>query len=153
MYANQTDCQNYANSANQCGYGYFSYISDCYSISGVGQIFYSAACSDEKIKSEIETIANALEMIMKLEPVEFDWNNTFFELKKGYPRDKKHTLGFIAQEVEKILPEVVEIDLEDGYYKINYPKLNALVVEGIKEQQLFIEDINKKINELENLLK
>jgi len=90
--------------------------------------------------------------VSKLEPVEFDWNETFYNLKQGYPEEKKNTIGFIAQEVEKILPEVVEIDLKDGYYKINYPKLNAIVVEGIKEQQLFIDDINKKINELENLL-
>jgi hypothetical protein len=121
-------------------------------VNGSGLMQFQSTCSDERIKTEIETIANALDMILKLEPVEFDWNETFYKLKQGYPHNKKHSLGFIAQEVEKILPEVVEIDLEDGYYKINYPKLNALVVEGIKEQQIFIDDINNKIKELENLL-
>jgi hypothetical protein len=37
----------------------------------------------------------------------------------------------------------------DGYYFIDYTKLNAVIVEGIKEQQLFIEDIDNKLEELE----
>jgi hypothetical protein len=87
-----------------------------------------------------------------LEPVEFDWNQTFIDRRGGIPEDKIHSLGFIAQEVEKIIPEVVMKDVKDGYYKIDYPRLNAIVVEGIKEQQVFIDDINKQITQLENIL-
>jgi hypothetical protein len=43
--------------------------------------------------------------------------------------------------------------MSSGYYRINYPKLNAVLVEGIKEQQVFIEDIEQQLIELENKLK
>jgi len=153
QYADNADCQaNNGNHSKVIFYDFFEYSNDCYVVGAGGIQTYQSSCSDKKIKTEIQDIANALDIILKLEPVEFDWNETFYKLKAGYPKEKKHSLGFIAQEVEKILPEVVEIDLNDGYYKINYPKLNAVVVEGIKAQQIFIDDINKKIEELENLL-
>ena len=135
-----------------CTYYYIANFGVCLSLCCNGYITSASSCSDKKIKEEIETIENGLKLLLQLEPVEFDWNETFYQLTAGFPEERKHTIGFIAQEVEKILPEVVEIDLTNGYYKINYPKLNAIVVEGIKEQQLFIEDINNKIKDLEKLL-
>jgi hypothetical protein len=151
LYDGNYQCQNSLQSWF-CTYQYLSWNGSCWVVSAGGYISSSSTCSDRKIKEEIETIEDGLKLLLQLEPVEFDWNETFYQIKAGFPKDKKHTIGFIAQEVEKILPEVVEIDLENGYYKINYPKLNAIVVEGIKQQQLFIEDINNKINDLEKLL-
>ena len=154
LYSTNADCQNSNTSNFVCGYQYAYF-------SAVGCVFYSAAgyinstsgCSDKKIKTDIETIENGLELLLQLEPVEFDWNETFYKITTGWPEDKKHSVGFIAQEVEKILPEVVSISKDHGYYVIDYPKLNAILVEGIKEHQLFIEDINNQIAELENKLK
>ena len=126
----------------------------CYYIGNAsGYIQTATSCSDKKIKTDIETIENGLELLLQLEPVEFDWNETFYQIKSGWPEDKKHSVGFIAQEVEKILPEVVSISKDNGYYVLDYPKLNAILVEGIKKHQLFIEDINNQIAELENKLK
>ena len=59
-----------------------------------------------------------------------------------------HSIGFIAQEVKKIYPELVELR-GDGYYTVHYSKINAILVEGIKEQQVFIEDLEKTIINLE----
>jgi hypothetical protein len=60
-------------------------------------------------------------------------------------------LGFIAQEVRKHIPEVAKIRT-DGYYFIDYPKLNAYLVEGIKEHQVFIDTLETSIIELEKLV-
>jgi hypothetical protein len=84
-----------------------------------------------------------------LNPVEFDW----LESAPHYDTYKKlgqiHSIGFIAQEVRAVIPQVVDLK-DNGYYSIDYPKLNALLVEGIKEQQVFIEELQKLIEDLEN---
>jgi hypothetical protein len=112
----------------------------------------SCSRSDARLKNNIRTIEDALNKIMKLNPVEFDW----LELAPHYDTYKElgqlHSIGFIAQEVRAIIPEVVDLK-ENGYYSIDYPKLNALLVEGIKEQQVFIEELEKLIQDLENSLK
>ena len=135
-----------------CAYLFWYYGGNCFYINNNGLVQYNSACSDRKIKEEIQTIKDALSKILQLEPVEFDWNDDYQRVIGRIPEDKIHSIGFIAQEVEKIVPEVVELDSKNGYYKIDYPRLNALVVEGIKQQQLFIEDIDKQILELENTL-
>ncbi len=58
-----------------------------------------------------------------------------------------------AQEVQKYIPEVVKVNIATGYYEISYGSLNSILVEAIKEQQVFIEDINIQIGELENSIK
>ena len=67
----------------------------------------------------------------------------FFQKNK-----KLHAIGLIAQDVRLYFPEVVFLG-DSGYYSIDYNKLNAVLVEAIKEQQVFIEDIDNKIKELE----
>jgi hypothetical protein len=155
LYSQLSNCQNSDTSAYFCGsLTHFNIGGTCYEVTGAnGYIGASTSCSDRKIKTDIETIENGLELLLQLEPVEFDWNETFYQMTAGWPEDKKHSVGFIAQEVEKVLPEVVSISKDHGYYVIDYPKLNAILVEGIKEHQLFIEDINNQIAELENKFK
>ncbi len=58
-------------------------------------------------------------------------------------------VGLIAQEVEKVLPEVIQIR-EDGIKAISYEKVVPLLVEAIKEQQVTIENLTKRIELLEN---
>ena len=126
----------------QCGYidnnGYWSPSSFCY--------------SDIRTKQSIETLKNSLEVILKLETVEYDWNKKTPNYEYFEKRGRLHAIGLIAQDVRQYFPEVVKMS-ESGYYMIEYPKLNAVLVEGIKEQQVFIEDINKQIDELESKIK
>lgn len=78
--------------------------------------------SDERKKTNIEPIPNALEKILKLEGVTFD---------KVDDGTRRHA-GIIAQEVEKVLPEVVYTD-EDGMKSVAYGNMIALLIEAIKE--------------------
>jgi hypothetical protein len=113
----------------------------------------TCAYSDARLKHGVETIKDALKNIMEIEAVEYDWNeNLPPQVYAFYKRRQKlHTIGLIAQNVRLVYPEVVMVN-EEGYYSINYEKLNAVLVEGIKEQSLFIEDIDKELNELESKL-
>jgi hypothetical protein len=159
-YKTLTNCQN-----SNCDWvSFFPFVKitvggfdECYSVNTTcGFPYYNSSCytySDIRLKTKIETITNALEKIMQLEAVEYDWNknldNSSYEYFKR--NNKLHAIGLIAQNVRQHFPEVISIT-GDGYYSIDYNKLNSVLVEGIKEQQVFIEDINKQINELENQL-
>ena len=55
-----------------------------------------------------------------------------------------HDVGVIAQEIEKVLPEVV-VDRDNGYKAVRYEKIVALLIEAIKEQQLQIDELKSKI--------
>ena len=91
--------------------------------------------SDERIKTNIKTIENALDKTLLLRGVEY--NDIRIE-----PEKKK--LGLIAQEVELIIPEVVRTG-DDGIKSIEYQNLVGLLVESIKE-------LNNKVSKLENIL-
>jgi hypothetical protein len=156
-YRDETSCEN-----DTCDwYGYFNFFrqfGNCYSNTytcGFGN--YEGPCtnyySDVNLKTKIETIYDALEKIMKLEAVEYDWNKNLNKSQYEYFNKNKrlHAIGLIAQNVRLYFPEVVSINTE-GYYYIDYNKLNSVIVEAIKSQQIFIEDIEKEINELENQL-
>jgi hypothetical protein len=160
-YSNYTNCQN-----SFCDWpgGSYPYVKinnggfdECYNVNNTcGYPYLNSQCftySDIRLKTKIETITNALEKIMQLEAVEYDWNKNLDNSSYEYFRrnNKLHAIGLIAQNVRQHFPEVISIT-GDGYYSIDYNKLNSVLVEGIKEQQVFIEDINKQINELENQL-
>jgi len=89
--------------------------------------------SDERLKTNIKTIDNALEKTCLLRGVSFT-----------YIQENKDSIGLIAQEVENIIPEVVHE--YDGIKSLAYSNLVGLLVEAIKEQQV-------QINELKNILK
>ena len=97
--------------------------------------YYSAAYSDENLKTNIKTLDNALKKVLKLRGVEFDY------IKNGV-----HNIGFIAQEVEKIIPELV---LGDDPKSVAYGNITAMLVEAIKEQQEIIVDLQNRLEILE----
>ena len=111
----------------------------------------SCGRSDVRLKTEIRTLEGVLDKIMVLNPVEFDWTEDVPEYNYFFENDKTHSLGFIAQEVRKVLPEIVKIR-PNGYYYIEYHNLNAYLVEGIKEHQVFIDTLETSILEVENIL-
>ena len=85
------------------------------------------ATSDERLKSDIQTIDNALDKVMNMRGVSFTK-----QAEKG--------VGVIAQEIEKVLPEVVT----DGEYKsVAYGNIVGVLIEAIKEQQKQIDELKK----------
>jgi hypothetical protein len=89
----------------------------------------STLSSDKNFKKEIHPIQNALENILKLKGVTFLWK--WDEFPKRNFDNKKH-FGFIAQEVEKVFPDLVNKDHE-GYLSVEYANITSLIVESIKE--------------------
>jgi len=109
--------------------------------------------SDARLKTNIKPIRSALSKILDLQGVTFEW--THWEQKRKYPGTN---IGFVAQEVEKIVPEVIintTVDGNDGnrinVIGVKYENLVALLVEAMKEQQSQIEDLKKRLDELEKL--
>ena len=92
--------------------------------------------SDERYKTNITEIENALDIVSNLRGVEFDWK-----------KSKKHSIGFIAQEVEKVLPQVVSTD-KNGYKSVDYSKITAVLAKAIKEQQKIIDELKKELEKL-----
>jgi hypothetical protein len=92
--------------------------------------------SDKRLKDNIKPIENALGKIDKIGGYEFDWNDKQ-ELYEG------HDVGVIAQEIEAVLPEVVETR-EDGYKAVDYKKIVPLLIQAIKEQQKQIDELKNK---------
>ncbi len=65
--------------------------------------------------------------------------------------DKDRQIGLIAQEVEKVFPELVRTD-DNGYKAVSYEKLTVVLLEGIKEQQKQIESLQNQIGELKTIM-
>jgi hypothetical protein len=112
--------------------------------------------SDEKLKMNIKSMDNAMEIINQLQPRTYDFNP---DVNSGFALTPNHQYGFISQEVETVLPDVVQeingpstID-EDGrvkesdekYKAMNYDALISILVKAVQEQ-------NSRINDLETLI-
>ncbi len=86
--------------------------------------------SDERLKTNVEPLENCLDKVLSMLPVVFDWREGF----DGVHGNKGQDLGFIAQEIEKIQPEVV--GSHKDYKTLDYAKLSALLVGAVKELKL-----------------
>jgi hypothetical protein len=94
------------------------------------------SASDIKLKTNIKTIDNALDKVLQLRGVEFDRVDS-----------EDHQIGVIAQEVEKIIPEVVH---GDDTKTVSYGNLVGLLIEAIKEQNVEINNLKKIVKNLES---
>jgi len=102
------------------------------------------ASSDRRYKDNLVTIGNATEKVKQLSGYEFTWNNK----QTVYPENTKD-IGVVAQEVEKVLPELVTTR-ESGYKAVKYDKLTALLIEAVKEQQKQIDELKDLVMNLKN---
>ena len=89
--------------------------------------------SDATLKTNVETLTGSLDAVNALRGVSFDW------IESGGSE-----VGFIAQEVEEVLPEVVSTN-DQGIKSVKYGNMVAVLVEAIKEQQLRIEALEAKL--------
>lgn len=122
----------------------------------------TAFYSDERLKENITIIPSALSKVLSLRGVTFNSNSV--AEKYGY-LDKKEQIGVIAQDVEKVLPQIVvpapfDIGIdEDGnkysksgknYKTVHYDKIVPLLIEAIKEQQQIIDNLQRRVKDLES---
>lgn len=107
------------------------------------------AASDKKLKENIKNIENPLEKISKINGVTFDWKDDEIERRGGEDGHfvRKHEVGVIAQEIEKVLPEIVSTK-PDGFKGVRYELLAPLLIESIKELRSKVIDLQKEVEEL-----
>lgn len=111
---------------------------------GVGGTVYSV--SDRRKKTGISEIKDALGILKKLNPVRYKWCSEV--LIKNKDLTDREYLGFIAQEIQEIIPESVKIDM-DGYYTVNYMSFIPILTSAIKEQDKEIIKLRRMIYSLD----
>jgi hypothetical protein len=114
--------------------------------------------SDERLKNNIKIIPNAIDKIKKLRGVSFEWNQELYETSRTTD------IGVIAQDIQKVLPDAVslapfDINVNDytsksgkNYLTVYYEKIIPLLIEGIKEQEIKIQELSDKNTALEEIL-
>ncbi len=109
--------------------------------------------SDGRLKTNIRVLSTVLSGVMQLRPVEYEM--------KGNVGSGPKTLGFIAQEVKNIFPELVQVadgkmkntDIYSDLHTMTYSGFGVLAIKAIQEQQILISDQQKQIDELKDLTK
>ena len=103
----------------------------CGNITSSGTV---TANSDAKLKKNVATVSNALDKVNLLRGVEFD-----------YIANDKHSIGVIAQEVESVLPDLVE---GDETKSVAYGNLTAVLIEAVKELTAEVNTLKAELNTL-----
>jgi hypothetical protein len=105
---------------------------------------FSTSLSDIKFKENVTPLSQSLDKVKLLKGVEFDWKDAY--------KDRGHDIGFIAQDVEKVkgldplVKESYSLAADDDNVKvIYYDKVIPILVEAIKEQQIQIDELKKKL--------
>jgi hypothetical protein len=106
------------------------------------------AGSDARWKKDLDPINNILPAVLSLNPVKYNWRTDEFP---DMNFEGERQIGLIAQEVEKIFPELVRTD-DNGYKAVSYEKLTVVLLEGMKEQQKQIEELRKMVTELKTAI-
>jgi hypothetical protein len=114
-----------------------------------------ATLSDQRQKENIKQLTGSLDIIKSLSGVKYDLKKSVFETD-SVPKDSKYSdhvekirknkIGFIAQDVNKFLPEAVLHDDSTDIYAVDYTKIVPVLVEAIKEQQVQIEELQNLIS-------
>jgi len=135
------------NNQNDSSYNLWNnyYNQDVFYVHGTGFLWCKLGGyfgSDINMKQDIKEIESPLSLVTKLHGVKYKYKDDK-ELDQSKLEER---MGLIAQEVEKIVPQVVK-EMNDGTKAIAYTDLIGLLVEAMKEQQVQIEELKKLINE------
>jgi len=99
--------------------------------------------SDRRLKKNIETLNYGLDEVLKLKPVRYEW-------KESYKTGKGSMIGFVSQDVQEVIPEVINeskiVGTEKTKLGIDYAKMVAVLTNAIQEQQKQIDELKKMIN-------
>jgi hypothetical protein len=93
--------------------------------------------SAERYKSNIQPLGSQLSNIMNLQPVEFDWKS-----------NNKHDIGFVADSVKEVYPNLVSTNAQGEVEGMNYSKLVSALVKSIQEQQIQINTLTTEVEKL-----
>jgi len=106
-----------------------------------GNVTAYGSPSDIRLKENIENIQNPLEKVQQLNGVTFN-----------YKKDGKESTGLIAQDLEKVLPQVVyeayDLETNETHKAVRYGNIVGLLVEAMKEQQKQIEELKEEVSSL-----
>lgn len=117
----------------------------------IGDICYTGSigsCSDIKYKRNVRELTGALDAVMTLRGVRYEWRTD------DYPEMRFNTnpqVGFVAQEIQGVLPEAV-IKQSDGSLSVDYSRVTPLLLEALKELRLLVDRQQLEINELKSQL-
>ena len=100
----------------------------------VGGDVIAFASSDERYKDNLQAIKNPIDKVKNLTGYTFTWND------KHEQFNGNNDIGVVAQEVEKVLPEIVDTR-DKGYKAVKYEKMVALLIEAVKDQQKQIDEL------------
>ena len=104
----------------------------------------TAFISDERLKTNMKPLDNALDKVLSLNGFTYNFNSTAKSL--GYSTDDAH-VGVSAQQVQAVLPEAVApAPKSDEYLTVKYEKLVPLLIEAVKELSDKVSDLEKQIN-------
>jgi hypothetical protein len=99
--------------------------------------------SDRRIKKDINRIEGALDKVIQIGGYTF--------IRTDEPHEGQRQAGIIAQEIIKVLPEVVQISEETGYYSVSYGNITALLIEALKEERIERLNLEERLVRLEKL--
>ena len=122
-------------------------ITGCLSVSpGTPSHFQVGSClSDVRLKKNIEAFPTVLDKVVQLQPVMYNWRTEEYpQFRFSSGRD----IGLIAQQVEKVFPEMVSSD-QAGYKRVNYGELPYLMLQAIRELKAENDDLRERIQRLE----
>jgi hypothetical protein len=113
-------------------------ISGSGTITAAADVIAFGSPSDKRLKENIKPIESALSKVSKLQGVTFDWKQSDSIL------DIKEDIGFIAQDVKEVVPELVR-ENEDGMLSMRHQGVAPILLEAIKELKAEIEELKKQI--------
>jgi hypothetical protein len=128
-----------------CGWGSIA-VSIPNTLSVWGDVIAFANASDIRLKTNIKPISSSLNIIKSLNPVTFTWKDDIYNEENR----NKDDVGFIAQEVEQIIPLATgEFDIKDQIYKrIKHERIMPYMVKSVQELSNLIEELKSENREL-----
>ncbi|WP_299440108.1 tail fiber domain-containing protein [uncultured Aquimarina sp.] len=103
--------------------------------------------SDVRWKRNITALPNVIENIKQMRGVSYYWKTEDFP-DQNFTTDRQ--IGLIAQEVEKVYPELIKTNNE-GFKSMDYMSLTAVLLEAVKAQQAQIDELKNKVDEIDQL--
>lgn len=135
------------NAASQLNFYFSGFGGDVLSLKGNGNATLAGTLtqsSDARLKRNIVPLSSSLDRLLRLNGYQYQW--------KDASRDQSPQIGVLAQEVEKLFPELVEKD-GNGMLSVNYSGLVPVLITAVKEQQTIIDRLEKRLAALEQKMK